>query len=90
MDKASQVLAQDVPPGVPNLYRARVDHDAVPRSTFNYRARGRGSIEAKVQSQQYLKHWEEDVLVRYLLQMSDLGHPIRIKFSPAIEFSVTR
>jgi hypothetical protein len=55
MDKASQVLARGVPPSVPNSYRALADHGGVPRSTLNYRARGRGSIEAKAQSQQYLK-----------------------------------
>ena len=29
MDRASQVLAQAVPPGVPNSYRARADHAPV-------------------------------------------------------------
>ena len=29
MDRASQVLAQAVPPGVPNSYRARADHTHV-------------------------------------------------------------
>jgi hypothetical protein len=33
MDRASQVLAQGVPPGVPNSYRALADHGNVPCST---------------------------------------------------------
>jgi hypothetical protein len=51
MDRASQVLAQGVPPGVPNSYRALADHGNVPRSTLYYRARGRRSVEEKAQSQ---------------------------------------
>ncbi|KFY44744.1 hypothetical protein V495_03284, partial [Pseudogymnoascus sp. VKM F-4514 (FW-929)] len=65
MDRASQALAQGVPPGVPDSYRALADHGNVPRSTLNYRARGRRSIEEKAQSQQYLKPWEEDVVVKF-------------------------
>ena len=90
MDRASQVLAQGVPPGVPNSYRALADHSNVPRSTLHHRARGRRSIEEKAQSQQYLTPWEEDVVVKFLLQMSDLGQPIQIKFIPSIAFIATR
>ncbi len=90
MDRACQVLAQGVPPSVPNSYRALADHGNVPRSTLHHRARGRRSIEEKAQSQQYLTPWEEDVVVKFLLQISDLGQPIRIKFIPSIAFSVTR
>src|SRR5271155_2860503 len=89
MDRASQVLAQGVPLGVPNSYRALADHGNVPRSTLHYRARGRRLIEEKAQSQQYLTPWEEDVVVKYLLQMSDLGQPIRMKFIPSIAFIAT-
>ncbi|KAF2186611.1 hypothetical protein K469DRAFT_572004 [Zopfia rhizophila CBS 207.26] len=72
MDKASRVLAQGVPPGVPKPYRALADHGE------------------KAQSQQYLTPWEEDAVVKFLLQMSDLGQPVRMKFIPSIAFSVTR
>ena len=34
MDRASQVLAQDVPPGVPRSYHALADHSKVPYSTL--------------------------------------------------------
>jgi hypothetical protein len=89
MDRASQVLAQGVPPSVPSSYRALADHSNVPRSTLHHRARGQRSMEEKAQSQQYLTPWEEDVVVKYLLQMSDLGQLIRMKFIPSIDFSVT-
>lgn len=36
MHRASQLLAQGVPPGVPNSYRARADLGNVPRSTLHY------------------------------------------------------
>ena len=90
MDRASQALAQGVPPGVPKSYRALADHRNIPRSTLHHRARGRPSIEDKARDQQDLAPWEEEVVVKYLLQMSDLGYPIRMKFIPSIAFSVTR
>jgi hypothetical protein len=90
MDRASQVLAQGVPIGVPNSYRALADHSDVSRSTLHHRARGRCSREKKAQDQQYLRPWEEDVVVKYLLQMSDSGQPIRMKFIPSIAFIATR
>ena|SRR5450432_1933498 len=46
-------------------------------------------MEEKARGQQYLKPYEEDVVVKYLLQMSDLRQPIRIKFIPFIAFRVT-
>jgi hypothetical protein len=76
MDRASQTLAQGVPPGVPDSYRALADHGSVPRSTLHHRARGRRSMEEKAQGQQYLTPWEEDVVVKFVLQMSDLGQLI--------------
>ena len=90
MDKASQVLAQDVPPGVPRSYRALADHGNVPHSRLHHRARGRPSMEEKAQGQQYLKPYEEEVIVKCLLQMSNLGYPIRMKFIPSLAYSVTR
>ncbi|KAN0089133.1 hypothetical protein V8E51_019393 [Hyaloscypha variabilis] len=42
MDRASRVLAQGVPPGVPTSYYALADHHGnVSHSTLHYRARGR-------------------------------------------------
>jgi hypothetical protein len=67
MDRASQVLAQGVPPGVPRSYRALVDHGNVPHSTLYYRTRGRPLMKDKARDQQYLKLYKEDVVVKYLL-----------------------
>ncbi|KAH8586003.1 hypothetical protein B0O99DRAFT_464863, partial [Bisporella sp. PMI_857] len=91
MDRASQVLAQGVPPSVPKLYRALADHHGnISYSTLYYRARGRLSREKKAQGQQYFKPYEEKVIVKYLLQMSNLGYPIRMKFIFSLAYSVTR
>jgi hypothetical protein len=89
MDEARQALAQGVPPGVRPSYRALADHRKVPHTTLHHRAGGRRSIEEKAQSQQYLTPWEETALVKYLLQMSDLGQPVRIKFIPFLAFVAT-
>jgi hypothetical protein len=78
MDRASQALAQGLPASVPRSFRAIADHTDVPRSTLHARARGRRSIEAKAQSQQYLTPFEEKAMVDFVLQMSDLGTPVRI------------
>src|SRR5271169_4404940 len=90
MDRASQVLAQGVPPGVPRSYRALADHGEVPRSTLHHRAHGRRSIEEKAQSQQYLTPSEDKAVVEFLLQMSNLGQPVRVNYIPSIAFSATR
>jgi len=68
MDRASQVLAQGVPPSVPKSYRALADHYGnISYSILYYRARGRPSREEKAQGQQYLRPYEEEVIVKYLL-----------------------
>jgi hypothetical protein len=73
MDRASQVLVQGVPPGIQTSYRAWADYSDVPCSTLHHRARGRRSKEAKDQDQRYLKPYEEDVVVKFLVQMSNFG-----------------
>jgi hypothetical protein len=91
MDRASQVLAQGVPPSVPKSYRTLTDHHSnISYSILYHRTCGRPSREEKAQSQQYLTPWEEDILVKYLLQMSDLGQSVRMKFIPSLAFSITR
>ena len=67
MDKASQALAQGLPTGVPKSYCAFADHSGVPCSTLYHRARGRQSIQAKAQSQQYLAPFEEKAVVQFIL-----------------------
>lgn len=90
MDRETQILAQGLPPGVPPSYRALADHGNAARSTLHARAHGRPSMKKKAQSQQYLHPWEEDALVKFLLQMSDLGQPVRIKFIPYLAFCIAR
>jgi hypothetical protein len=90
MDKASQVLAQGVPPGVPKSFRTLADHGDVPRTTLQHRARGRRSKEEKARSQHYLYPWEAKALVRFLVQQDALGRPVRIKYIPSIAFSLAR
>ena len=90
MDKASQVLAQGPPVGVPRSYRAIADHSGVPHSTLYHRAHGRRSIEEKAESQRYLTPFEEKAVVDFILQMAELGTPVRIKYIPSIAFSSTR
>jgi hypothetical protein len=90
MDRASQVLAQGLPPDVPTTYAALAERSDVPLSTLHHRAHGRRSKEQKAQSQQYLSPSEEKALFEFLLQMSDLGNPVRIKFLPSLAFNIAR
>ena len=53
-----------------------------------YRAHGRPSIEEKAQRQQYLTPEEEKALDAFLLLMSNLGQPVRIKYIPSLAFSL--
>jgi hypothetical protein len=89
MDKARQVLALGVPPGVRRSYRALADHGRVPHTTLYHRALGRPSMKDKAQSQQYLTPWEESALIKFILQMSDLGQPVRIKYISSLAFVAT-
>ena len=76
MDRASQALAQGIPHGVRNTYRALADHHNVARSTFHDRAHGQRSREQKAQSQQYLTPYEEKAVVNFLLQMAEFRQPV--------------
>jgi hypothetical protein len=89
INRASQVLAQEAPPSVPRSYCALADRGNVPYSTLHHRACRRPSMEEKARGQQYLKLYKVDVVVKYLLQMSDLRQPIRMQFIPFIAFRVT-
>ena len=66
MDRASQVLAQALPPDGPRTYAALAEQGDVPLSTL-HRAHGRRSKEQKAQSQQYLTPSEEKALYKFLL-----------------------
>jgi len=90
MDRASQVLAEGIPPSVRNTYRARAEHSKVARSTLNYRALGRRSKEEKNQSQQYLTPCEKKTVVNFLLQMAEFGQPVRINHISSLVFNIAR
>jgi hypothetical protein len=90
MDRASQVLAQGVPHGVPRSYRALADHGKVSRTTLHRRDHGGRSIEEKAESQQYLNPPEVKAVIEFLLHMSNLGQPVRMKYIPSIAFLATR
>jgi hypothetical protein len=74
-DKASQVLSQGPPTGRPGSYHAIADHR---------------SIDEKAESQQYFTSFEEKAVVDFVLQMAELGTPVRIMYIPSIAFSSTR
>jgi hypothetical protein len=90
MDPASQALAQRLPEGVPDTFAARSEYSDVPVSTLIHRRLGRRSREEQAQSQQYLTREEEKALVKFLLQMSSLGQPVRIKYLRSLAFSIAR
>jgi hypothetical protein len=90
IDRARQVLTLGVPPSVRRSYRALADHSGVARSTLHRRAHGGPSKEDKANSQLYLTPWEESALVKFILHMSDLGQPVRIKYIPSLAFVATR
>lgn len=90
MNRASQVLAQSLPPDVPRTWAALSERGDVPLTTLYYRAHGRPSARQKAQRQQYLTTEEEKALVTFLLSMSNLGHPVRIKYIPSLAFSLAR
>lgn len=87
---ASQALTQSLLTELPRSYRAVADRSGVARSTLHDRAHGVRPIEEKAQSQQYLTPFEEDAVAKFLLQMSELGTPVRIKYIPSIAISATR
>ena len=90
MDGASQALTLDLPLGVFDTYASRAEYGKVALSTVHHRARGRRSKEEKAKSQQYLTPCEENAVVEFLLQMKELGQPVRMKHVASIAFSATR
>ena len=90
MDRASQVLMLTLLTDGPESCRTLAEKSDVPRSTLNHRDRGRELKETKAQRQQYLTPEEEKAVVNFLLLMSNLGQPVRIKFLPSLAFSIAR
>ena len=90
MDPASQALAQRLPDGVRDTCAARSEYGNVPVSTLIHRRLGRRSRAEQAQSQQYLTREEEKALVKFLLLMSSLGQPVRVKYLRSLAFSIAR
>lgn len=90
MDRASQVLMQTLHTDGARSYRALAERSNVPHSTLHHRDRGRESKEAKAQRQQYLTPEEEKAVVKFLLLISNLGQPVRLKFLSSLAFCVAR
>ena len=88
-DRASQVLAEGVPPGMPRSFRALADHCNVPRTTLQHRVRGRRSVEEKAQSQYYLYPWEAKAFVKFLVHQDALERSVQIKHVRSIAWSLT-
>jgi hypothetical protein len=86
MDRATQVLLQPLPPDVPRTYAVLSERGNVPISTLCHRKHGRRSKEDLAQSRQYLAPEEERALVKFMLLMSSLGHPMRIKYMRLLAF----
>jgi hypothetical protein len=89
MDKASRTLAEGVPPGIPFSFRALADHSDVSYTILHRRSHSGRSLEQKGQDQQYLTPWEEEALVKFILQIANFGYPIRIKFIPSLAYRLT-
>ena len=90
MDRASQVLAQGLPPDVPRTWAALSKWSGVPLTTLYYRAHKRLSMKEKAQGQQYLTPEEEKALVTFLLLMSDFGQPVRVEYISSLAFGLAR
>jgi hypothetical protein len=90
MDPASQALVQRLPDGVRDTTAARSEYGNVPVSTLIHRRLGRRSRAEQAQRQQYLTREEEKALVKFLLLMSSLGQPVRVKYLCSLAFSIAR
>jgi hypothetical protein len=90
MDEASQALARDFLPNIKRTYAAISERNNVPLTTLYYRNYSQRSREEHAQSQQYLTSDEEKAMVRFLLLMSSLRRPVRIKFITSLAFSIAR
>lgn len=70
-DRVSQLLALGVFESVPHTY------GNVPRYTLYARIHERRLIDERAVSQQCLYPWEEAAIVRFVLQMSNMEHPVQ-------------
>ncbi|KAJ5028077.1 hypothetical protein J3E71DRAFT_281513 [Bipolaris maydis] len=78
-------MAQAIPFNPPTTRTSPLQDNAIPYHTRYYRKSGRPSMKEKAQGQQYLTPDEEKALIAYLLLISKLGQPARIKTSKHIK-----
>ena len=90
MVRASQTLAQSLPTDVTRMFVTLAGRGEVALSTLHHRAHGRRLGEQKAQSQQFLTTSEEKAIVKFILQVSGLGQPVRIKYLPSLAFGIAR
>ena len=90
MDRASQALAQGLASDVAKTWAALSERSGVHLTTLFYCAHRRQSIQDTARSQQYLIPEEEKALATFLLLMSDLGQPVRVKYISSLAFSIAR
>jgi Tc5 transposase-like DNA-binding protein len=90
MGPASVALSEGLEPNERRTYAALSKRHKVPRTTVWNRAHGRLSITEKAKRQQYLTPAEEKALVKYLLQMSNNGYPVPIKYLCSLAFTIAR
>ncbi|KAJ6203576.1 hypothetical protein PSV09DRAFT_1132540, partial [Bipolaris maydis] len=74
-------MAQAIPFNPPTTRTSPLQDNAIPYHTRYYRKSGRPSMKEKAQGQQYLTPDEEKALIAYLLLISKLGQPARIKLA---------
>lgn len=89
MDRTSHDNVQGLHPELHGLQPA-VTERKLPRTTAWYHKKGRGTPKTKAERQQYLTPLEEKALVTHILRMAALGTPIRVKYIPALAFSLAR
>lgn len=89
MNKINQMLTYDVSFDVFNSSRVLANHEEISHSILHYRAREQRSLKQKIKSQQCLISWEENALIKFLLQMLDFEQFVRIKFISSLTFNIT-
>jgi hypothetical protein len=90
MDPASVALTEGLEPDEPKTYTALSKRHKVARTTLWNRAHGQSSKEEKAERQQYLTPVEEKALANYVIRMSNIGYPIRIKYIASLAFIIAR
>jgi hypothetical protein len=90
MDRTSHENVEGLHTELQGLQPLAVIERKLPRTTAWYHKKGRATLKTKAERQQYLIPPEEKVLVSHILRMAALGTPIRVKYIPALAFSLAR